>query len=164
MGPARPLRAAVARALETFQSRESEAWHPGAAFLGRPSSPPSAPRPPRGDPGGPRAGTGPSRGPEARFLKGRSETCEGLGWPQRANVHKGHHRASSWRCWVTAGMGGRKTPGLLPCGSRPPAAAGRVQEGPGDRLQARVPSFSFMTPVSFHLCKTLLMYRTGLFL
>lgn len=69
VGPARPLRVAVARVLESFQSHESEAWHPGAAFLRRPRSPPSAPKPLRRDPTSLRAGTGPFRDPEALFLK-----------------------------------------------------------------------------------------------
>lgn len=69
VGPARPLRVAVGRVLESFQSHESEAWHPGAAFLRRPRSPPSAPKPLRRDPTSLRAGTGPFRDPEALFLK-----------------------------------------------------------------------------------------------
>lgn len=46
MGPARPLRVAVARALESFQSHESAAWRPGAAWRRRRrSSAARAPRP-----------------------------------------------------------------------------------------------------------------------
>lgn len=112
MGPARPLRVAMARALESFQSHESEAWHPGAAFLGRPGSPPWAPKPPPGDPTSLREGTGPRTDAGALFLKRMSEIREGLGRPG-GQCSQRTSPASSGRCLGMAVPGGRRSPALL---------------------------------------------------